>query len=79
VLINGIVKALREIKHAQKDVGLIIPHQAMRRLCREIVADCKSNFHIGADACNALHEAAEMMLTCEFDSKKFPSLILIYN
>jgi histone H3/H4 len=66
------VHALNEIKHYQKQQGIIIPRSAFSRLFREILHNQTYTVtHVSAEAFACTHLAAEEMLTTWFE--------LVYN
>jgi histone H3 len=70
--------ALREIRRYQKSTDLLIPRAPFQHLVREICEDLRRPFGSGLrfqrTAIEALQEAAEIMLTTEFESKFTSSL-----
>ena len=65
---NYTMAALREIRHFQRSVGLLIPLLPFQRLVREIAQDCKMDLRFQSSAILALQEAAEAWLVSLFES-----------
>lgn len=65
--------ALREIKHLQKEVNLIIPKLPFQRLVRGITEDFMIGARFQASAIGALQEAAESYITARFTGKLCPN------
>ncbi len=57
-----ISKALREIRHYQKTVDLLMPHAPFYRLVREILTKIQPDMKLGIYAVHALQEASESYL-----------------
>ena len=60
--------ALREIRHFQRSVDLLIPLLPFQRLVREIAQDCRMDLRFQSSAILALQEAAEAWLVSLFES-----------
>ena len=65
---NYALIAVREIRHFQKSVDLLIPLLPFERLVHEIAQDCKMNLRFQSSAILALQEAAEAWLVALFES-----------
>ena len=65
---NYPLAALREIRHFQRSVDLLIPLLPFQRLVHEIAQDCRMNLHFQSSAILALQEAAEAWLVSLFKS-----------
>ena len=61
-------RALREIRHYQKQQGPLIPLRAFCRLVREIGQDCKQNLYWQARAVQILQQTAEEFIVELMDS-----------
>jgi histone H3 len=72
------VAALREIKHYQKQTGLILPSAPFRRVANEVACDVAQDmgldytFRWQRSALDALQEATEAALVGFFESKLSP-------
>ena len=65
---NYAIIALREIRHFQESVDLLIPLLLFQRLVREIAQDFKTDLRFQSSAILALQEAAEAWLVGIFES-----------
>lgn len=59
--------ALREIKHYQTQLGLLLPKLAFQRVVREISRQFATDLRYQSTAVLALQEAAEMYLVSFFE------------
>ena len=59
---------LREIRHFQRSVDLLIPLLPFQRLVHEIAQDCRMDLRFQSSAILALQEAAEAWLVSLFES-----------
>ena len=67
---NYALVALREIRHFQRSVDLLIPLLPFKRLVCEIAQDCRMDLRFQSSAILALQEAAEAWLVSLFKSVK---------
>ena len=65
---NYTMAALREIRHFQRSVDLLIPLLPFQRLVREIAQDCRMDLRFQSSAILALQEAAEAWLVSLLES-----------
>ena len=65
---NYAMAALREIRHFQRIVDLLIPLLPFQRLVREIAQECRMDLRFQSSAILALQEAAEAWLVSLFES-----------
>ena len=65
---NYAMIALREIRHFQRSVDLLIPLLPFQRLVREIAQDCKMDLRFQSSAILALQEVTEAWLVGVFES-----------
>ena len=65
---NYAMAALREIRHFQRSVDLLIPLLPFQRLVREIAQECRMDLRFQSSAILALQEAAEAWLVSLFES-----------
>ena len=65
---NYALAALREIRHFQRSVDLLIPLLPFQRLVHEIAQDCRMNLRFQSSGILALQEAAEAWLVSLFEN-----------
>ncbi|PIO56643.1 core histone H2A/H2B/H3/H4, partial [Teladorsagia circumcincta] len=74
------VKALREIRHLQRTVNLLIPRLSFQRVVRDVTNKITASRGIDFDyrwqsnALLALQEAAEVYLTCLFEDTNLAAI-----
>ncbi|XP_065203992.1 uncharacterized protein LOC135834083 [Planococcus citri] len=63
------VLALQQIRHYQKETGMLIPKLSFQRLVKEVLHDYSPiDYRIQSEALRALQEAAEMHLVRKFEN-----------
>lgn len=67
-------RALKEIRHFQKDAGLLLPRMAFARLVREVSQDLKADLRFQSTALDALQEASEAYVSAFFEGWFFLTL-----
>ena len=81
-LLRSVVQALREIRHYQRAIGLLIPKAPFARCVREVILEhCNQpEFRIQASALTALQEACEAELIRHFEGNySIPAFTITYT
>jgi len=70
-------RALREIRHYQKQISLLIGQKPFERLCRQVLGDCAPNtsYRFSKEAIGAIQATAETVLVELFEMTFYHSFI----